>query len=180
MDKELIASFLEGSETAFRQIMRLYQERLFAVILSMTHHREDALDILQDTWIKAYRALPQFRFQSSLYTWLCRIAMNTAVSALRKPNRSAELPDYILDTRPNPLQMTMRRESHEYIHWAISELPEKQKMVFILKYLDENTYAEIADIMGISVGAVKAQCFHAFSKVQKFMLENYPVKESIL
>ncbi len=180
MEKELIASLMDGSdrEAAFRRVMRLYNERLFGVIIGMTRNREDAMDILQETWIKAYQAIDKFRSQSSLYTWLCRIAINTTLSALRKPDVRSELDEGLEDFSMSPQQLALRNESKEWIQKAIESLPEKQKMVFVLKYLDENTYKEISEIMNISEGAVKAQCFHAFNKVKQFMEEHYPDKEA--
>jgi len=171
-DKELLALYREkGKEHyAFNLIVKTYSERLYWHIRKLVESHDDANDLLQNTFIKAWAALPEFREESRLFTWLYRIATNETLTFLkRKKIRSfLSLTDY-------SKQLENKIESDVYfdgdatqkaLHKAILKLPNKQRIVFNLRYFDEMKYEEMSEILGTSVGALKASYHHASQKVQ--------------
>ncbi len=174
-DKELIERFRQGNNEnyIFNLIIRKYQERLYWQIRKILISHEDSDDALQNTFIKAYENLKNFREESSLYTWLFRIATNEALLLLKKRKRKYILPltnlqsqleeALVSDSYCNGDEMQMKLQK------AILTLPEKQRIVFNMKYFDDMKYEEIAEILNTSVGALKASYHHAIKKIEKFL-----------
>ncbi len=163
-------------EKAFQDIVVLYRERLYRIIRGYTNDHDDTDDILQETFIKAYENLEQFRGESSLYTWLCRIAMNLAITHLRKKKlrQFISLDSVMLISRHSgPDRVLEENELKRIIRQAVNQLSEKQKTVFILRYYDELSIAEVAEITGNSEGTIKANFFHAVNKIKKALDKNY-------
>ena len=164
-------------ERGFRLLVRTYGERLYAHVHRLAENHADTDDILQNTFVKVHRHLDGFGGQSKLYTWLYRIATNEALSFLKKRNRrrsrSTDLPD-------SPLPELRADSSFDaesaqtLLLRAIGTLPEKQRLVFSLRYFDELPYQAIADIVDTSVGGLKASYHHAAKKVEAY-LKNQPV-----
>ena len=177
-DKDILELFRseERKDYAFNLIVRKYQERLYWHIRRILFDHDDTDDILQNTFIKAWNGLETFREASALFTWLYRIATNEALSFLKQKRRKYLLP--LIDVEK---QLSNTIETDEYfdgdelqmkLQKAILTLPEKQRIVFNMKYFDEMKYKEIAAIMNISVGALKASFHHAVKKIEKYLTEH--------
>jgi len=177
-DAELIALFREegNARTAFDLIVHTYGERLYWHIRKMVVSHDDANDVLQNCLIKAWNGLPGFREESKLFTWLYRIATNEVITFLKKQRShlfqslsdvSRQLGE-TLHTDPlfngDEIQMKLQK--------AILRLPNRQRQVFNMRYFDELKYEEISEILGTSVGALKASYHHAAEKIEEYMKQN--------
>ena len=161
---------------AFNLIVRKYQERLYWQIRKIVINHDDADDVVQNTFLKVWGGLQNFREDSQLYTWLYRIATNEALTFLKRKKTKFFLP--IIDVEQ---QLSNSIESDPYfdgnelqakLQKAIVRLPEKQRLVFNMKYFDEMKYEEMSEILGTSVGALKASFHHAVKKIEKFIEED--------
>jgi len=173
-DQELVQDVRSGKREAFTELMRRHQERVYWVARRIVGNHEDADDIAQETFIKAYIGLGEFRGDSSFFTWLYRIAVNLSFNAVRKRQvlnylRDSELLRKVLPLEEDPEKLLETREMMSRLEKAVSLLPEKQRSVFILRYYEEMAYDEIAQILKTSVGGLKANYFHALKKVQQYL-----------
>jgi len=173
-DNEIIRLYFSGrQEEAFNGIVDAYTERLYWHIRRFLGSHDDTNDLLQDVFIKIWTALSTFRGDSKLYTWLYRIATNEVLNHLRKKRfkallsleSSAAMIEKIIDDDHHFNGTQLQRELHK----AIQRLPEKQRIVFSLRYFDEMKYEDISEITGTSVGALKASYHHAYNKVKDEM-----------
>lgn len=173
-DNDIIQLYCnDRQEEAFNGIVNAYTERLYWHVRRFLCSHEDTNDLLQDIFIKIWTALPTFRGDAKLYTWLYRIATNEVLNHLRKKRfkalisleSSAAIIEKMIDDDPHFNGTQLQRELHK----AIQRLPEKQRIVFSLRYFDEMKYEDIADITGTSVGALKASYHHAYNKVKDDM-----------
>lgn len=170
-DKEIIELYNCGRrEESFRGIVDAYTERLYWHVRRFLCSHEDTNDLLQEIFIKIWTALESFRGESRLYTWVYRIATNEVLNHLRRQkfrsylsfeSASAALGKKI-DEDPYFNGNDLQRELHK----SIQRLPEKQRIVFNLRYFDELKYEEISEITGTSVGALKASYHHAYNKIK--------------
>jgi RNA polymerase sigma-70 factor (ECF subfamily) len=172
-DKELIQKFRENRNYAFNLIVRKYQERLYWHIRKLVISHDDADDVLQNTFIKAYQGLEKFRQDASLFTWLYRIATNESLTFLKKQKSRFYLPfgDY-----QQQLERTLEGDAYfngdeiqQKLQKAIIRLPEKQRLVFNMKYFEEMKYEDMSEILNTSVGALKASYHHALKKIEKYL-----------
>lgn len=150
--------------------MRTYKERLYWLIRKMVIDHDDTDDLLQNVFIKAWKGLPGFRSEAGLYTWLYRIATNECLSFLSSKRRRLFLPigdisDELLGKLAASTPMQGDQISYR-LQQAVLKLPDKQRLVFNMKYYDDMTYEEIAAIVGTSVGALKASYHHAVKKIE--------------
>ena len=177
-DKELLSIFrdTERRHYAFNLIVRKYSERLYWHIRKLVISHDDSDDVLQNTFIKVWNGLADFREDSQLFTWLYRIATNEALTHLNQKKRKYFLP--LVDVER---QLSNTLETDEYfsgdelhikLHKAILTLPEKQRIVFNMKYFEEMPYEEMSGILDTSVGALKASYHHAVKKIEKYIKEN--------
>jgi len=170
-DSEIISLYEDGRhEEAFNGIVDTYTERLYWHVRRFLCSHEDTNDLLQDIFIKIWTALSTFRGDSRLYTWLYRIATNEVLNHLRKQKIKAMIS---LDSAGSILERKIDEdvyfngdEMQRELHKAIQRLPEKQRIVFNLRYFDEMKYEDISEITGTSVGALKASYHHAYGKVK--------------
>lgn len=170
-DSEIISLYEDGRhEEAFNGIVDTYTERLYWHVRRFVCSHEDTNDLLQDIFIKIWTALSTFRGDSRLYTWLYKIATNEVLNHLRKQKIKAMIS---LDSAGSILERKIDEdvyfngdEMQRELHKAIQRLPEKQRIVFNLRYFDEMKYEDISDITGTSVGALKASYHHAYGKVK--------------
>lgn len=162
-------------EIAFNELVQKYQERLYWHIRKIVIGHEDADDVLQNAMIKVWKSLPNFRSDSGLYTWLYRIATNEALTFLKQKKRRAFSPWVDVEQK-----MSDSLESDPWfsgdeiqlkLQKAILKLPEKQRIVFNMKYFDEVKYELMSEILDTSVGALKASYHHAVKKIEA-MLKN--------
>jgi RNA polymerase sigma-70 factor, ECF subfamily len=158
---------------AFEHLVDSYQKPVYFFIRRMVLDHYDADDVTQNTFIKAWRGLDNFRGDSKLSTWLFRIATNEAITFINKRKKLMGISlDDVEHALPIALQSDVLYDGDEIqqkLQAAIATLPEKQKAVFILKYYEEKKYTEIAEITGTSVGALKASYHHAVNKIEKFI-----------
>ena len=158
-------------EKAFGFILDKYQERLYWHIRRIVIHHDDANDVLQNFFVKIWKALPSFRGDSELYTWLYRIATNESLSFLKKKaaktGRNLEDPDQTMVNRLQADEYFDGDEIQIKLQLAISQLPQKQRLVFQMKYFDDMKYEEISQILNTSVGALKASYHHAVRKIKE-------------
>ena len=163
-------------EKAFEAILSKYQERLYWHIRRIVIDHEDANDVLQNSLIRAWKGLNGFRQDAQLYTWLYRIATNESLSFLEQKKKKAAVS---LEEVPEWMSEQIKAEEGfdvNKLEWklqlAIQQLPEKQKLVFNLRYFDEMPYEEMSRVLGTSVGALKASYHHAVKKVERSILED--------
>ena len=178
-DRSLLARFREDAtrERAFTDILKKYSERLYWHIRRLVISHDDAHDVLQNVSIKVWRALADFREDAALYTWLYRIATNESLSFLesRKRRAAQSLTDHegTLGNKLIAEQGFDPRKLEWRLQQAIQSLPEKQRVVFNLRYYDEMPYEQMSEITGTSIGALKASYHHAVKKVQAFFKEEH-------
>lgn len=175
-EQVLLAAFREEDtrEAAFTRLVTLYQERLYWHIRRMVIDHEDANDVLQHVFIKVWKYLHNFRAESNLYTWMYRIATNEAMTWLEQRKRRAflSLDDDDNGDLSNRLAAQQGFDANK-LEWrlqqVIQSLPEKQRIVFNLRYYDEMPYDQMSEILDTSEGALKASYHHAVKKVEKFI-----------
>lgn len=171
-DKEIIDLYLSGKqESAFNQIVNTYTERLYWHIRRFLYSHEDTNDLLQDIFIKVWAALPSFRRDAQLYTWVYRIATNEVLNHLRRQKIRAMIS---LDSATGILAKKIDEDPYfngdkmqRELHKAMLKLPEKQRIVFSLRYFDEMKYEDMSQITGTSTGALKATYHIAYNKIRK-------------
>jgi len=177
-EKELIANLksVEKREKAFQLLVKTYQERLYWHIRKIVMNHDDADDILQNVYIKVWRNVDGFREDSSIFTWLFRIATNESLTHLQKQRRHSVISmNEITDSLAESLETDVYFEGSEIekkLQLAIIQLPDKQRIVFNMKYFDEMKYEEMSEILNTSVGALKASFHFAVKKIEDFLKED--------
>ena len=177
-DKELLDQFRDpaSKEAGYTRIIKKYQEKLYWHVRRMVVDHEDANDVLQNMFIKVWNGLENFREDSQLYTWLYRIATNESLSFLeqQKKRSSVSLSD-VESGLSNKLQADKHFDANK-LEWklqvAIQKLPEKQRIVFNLRYYDEMPYEKMSKVLETSEGALKASYHHAVKKIEDFILNH--------
>ena len=174
-DSELLESFRDPDtkEQAFTSIIRKYQEKLYWHIRRMVVDHDDANDVLQNVFIRVWNGLENFREDSQLYTWLYRIATNESLTFLEgQKKRSAVSLSDVESGLSNKIKADQHFDANK-LEWklqvAIQQLPEKQRVVFTLRYYDEMPYEEMSRVLETSEGALKASYHHAVKKVEEYI-----------
>jgi len=174
-DTELLVQFRNPltKEKAFTAIIKKYQEKLYWHARRMVIDHEDANDVLQNVFIRVWNGLENFREDSQLYTWLYRIATNECLTYLEQQKKRSSV---ALDEVESGLSNKIKADSHfdaNKLEWklqlAIQQLPEKQRIVFHLRYYDEMPYEEMSRVLGTSEGALKASYHHAVKKIEDYI-----------
>ncbi|MBR5332646.1 MAG: RNA polymerase sigma factor [Muribaculaceae bacterium] len=177
-DEQLVARLREPStcREAFGDVIRIYSESLYWQIRRMVNNHDDANDLLQNTFMKAWGAIENFRGDAKLSTWLHKIAINESITFLEKERKRLNIS---LDDEESYLINTIEADSNIdgdelalKLRKAIASLPEKQRLVFNMKYYDEMKYEEMSEILGTSVGALKASYHLAVKKIEHFFEDN--------
>jgi RNA polymerase sigma-70 factor, ECF subfamily len=183
-DLVLVKRVQRGDKTAFDLLVRKYQHKVVKLVLRYVRNPAEAEDIAQEAFIKAYRALPQFRGDSAFYTWMYRIAINTAKNSLASRDRSPIA--YDLDLTDNeeshrvqtklqdpdtPEGLALTEEIRGIVNSAIEGLPEELKTAIVLRELDGLSYEEIAAAMECPVGTVRSRIFRAREAIDKRLRE---------
>ena len=169
-DRQAIAACQQGEREAFDRLVERYQRDVYRLCYRYVNNHQDANDMAQDVFLKAYRAIGRFRGDSSFSTWLYRIAVNTCLNfraARRLPQD--ELSDQIADGGASAAERLHQAERSAEVRRAVSRLPEKQRATLILKIYQDLTHEEVAGILGSSVGTVKANLFHALANLKKLL-----------
>ena len=172
LNEELIIKNIQKGvdvEKGFRQLVNSYKERIYWHIRGILKNHEDSADVVQDTFVKAYKNIKSFKADSKFYTWIYRIATNESLNHLQRSKKhksegdSSEMTGLIADHffDGNEAQQTLQK--------ALDILPEKQRIVFNMKYFDDMSYNDISEVLGTSVGGLKASFHHAKNKIEAFV-----------
>ncbi len=177
-DSEILALFREPEtkEKAFNMLVKQFQERLYWHIRRMVVDHDDANDVMQNVFIRVWNALANFREDAQLYTWLYRIATNECLTFLEQQKKKATVSINDLESGLSNKVMADRDFNASKLEWklqlAIQQLPDKQRVVFTLRYYDEMPYEEMSQVLETSAGALKASYHHAVKKIEDFILNH--------
>jgi len=179
-DSDLIHRFKDGDMSAFEEIVRKHQDRIYNICRYMLGNTQDSEDAAQDVFIKAYRNIKNFKPKASLYTWLYRIAINQCIDYRRRPfmesifRKSAQGEEYILEppsSNLSPERLYESRQISDVIQISLDKLSPKLRAVIVLKENEGLSYNEIAETLEISVGTVKSRISRAREELKKLMKE---------
>jgi len=184
-DRDLVEAARRGDRDAFRTLFERYHRRAYSLAFGVLRHQDDALDVVQDAFIKAHKYLDKFEGNSSFYTWLYRIVMNLAIDHLRKHRRvkPVELDESRVDDEAvddtllpkmlggNPGRALADKEIRKRIDQALDELSENHRTVLVMRELEGLSYEEMAQAMGCSKGTIMSRLFHARRNMQKRLLD---------
>ena len=185
---DLVKRCQEGDAEAFDELVTRYRTRVFGMIYNMVHSEQDAWDLAQDSFIKAWKSIKRFRGQSSFYTWIYRIVMNVTIDWLRKKQikaGGAEFDDSIQLKEVDPASKTVpkadmlpsvtmeQKEIRTEIDKAIAQLSPEHRAVILMKEIDGMQYHEIAETLGCSIGTVMSRLFYARKKLQNLLKDCY-------
>jgi RNA polymerase sigma-70 factor (ECF subfamily) len=185
---DLVKRCQAGDAEAFDELVVRYRTRVFGMIYNMVHSEQDAWDLAQDSFLKAWKSIKRFRGQSSFYTWIYRIVMNVTIDWLRKKQvkaGGAEFDDAIQLKEVDPASKTMpkadalpsenleQREIRAEIDKAIAQLSPEHRAVILMKEIDGMQYHEIAEALGCSIGTVMSRLFYARKKLQNLLRDCY-------
>jgi RNA polymerase sigma-70 factor (ECF subfamily) len=186
-DAAMVAAVLEGDPEAYRVLVERYERRIYHVIYGMVRSPEDAKDLAQDAFVKAFQNLHRFRLEAKFYTWLCRIAMNVAIDHLRKMKHRnhAEFDDArggsegaqvvrLHSAKDDPSENVARARMYKIIMDAVETLPDDQKQVLILREIEDMPYKEIAEVLDIPEGTVMSRLYYARRRLQEQLAEYRP------
>ncbi len=186
-EKELVRRAKAGDHEAFRQLLERHNRRAYALALGVVRNPDDALDVVQEGFIKAHRYLPKFEGTSSFYTWLYRIVMNLAIDHLRKRKRAQQVDfndalshiegegsvgeDSLLPKilGADPSKSLMRREMREHIETAMAQLSDNHRSVLMMRELEGLSYEQMAEVMKCSKGTIMSRLFHARKNMQQHL-----------
>ena len=164
---------VQTKEKAFRELIKLYKERLYWHIRKIVISHDDTDDVLQNTFIKIFKNIDKFNQESKLFSWMYRIATNESITFINKraKKRNVDITDYQqeLASTLTSDEFFTGDEIQIILQKAIATLPQKQQLVFNMKYFDELKYDEISEILETSVGALKASYFHAVKKIEHYI-----------
>jgi RNA polymerase sigma factor (sigma-70 family) len=184
VEMDLVRRAQRGDLKAYDELVQRYQERIYATVYHMTSNHEDANDLAQDSFIKAYQALKSFKGGSSFYTWLYRIAVNKTINFLkqRKNRTHMSLNDLDFNTENNPdlvaliSENTPRRDAglkelQEKLNAALLKLSEPHRLVVVLHDVQGQSHEEIAEIMDCNIGTVRSRLFYARQQLQSLLTD---------
>ena len=183
-DAELVLKSQQGDVRAFDVLVERYHGKIYGLTYNMTSNREDAEDLTQDVFVKAFEALPRFKGKSSFYTWLYRIAVNKTINYRKKRNRKRALSldqfdqeiktddvYHDLTTKGSPLRNISLSELQEKLNEALQHLSEKHRTVVVMHDMQGIPHDEIAKVVGASVGTVRSRLFYARRQMQTELTE---------
>jgi len=175
-DAELVQACLDGDRAAFDVIVERHQRHVYQLCYRFVGNHEDASDLAQDVFVRAYRGLKTFKAQASLGTWLYRIAVNVSLNKVGAKGRGQPIDPLLVAHDPRLVsadetaaEALLRGERAEQVRAAIAKLPKKQRATVVLRVYHELPHEQIAGILGSSVGAVKANFFHALGNLKKLL-----------
>lgn len=172
-DQILIERCLEGEGSAFTELVNRYRRQVYAVAYRITGNHEEADDLTQESFIRAYRNLGKFRGEASFKNWLLRITTNLSINVKKSGRVSKDVggepEDGQLGSEEEPGHSLIEAENRKALHQAIGQLPNKQRQALILKTYEEMTCEQVAEVMKCSVGTVKANVFNALKKLKTIM-----------
>ncbi|MGB2696244.1 MAG: sigma-70 family RNA polymerase sigma factor [Candidatus Zixiibacteriota bacterium] len=174
-EESLVRRFQKGEEKAFNELVSRYKQRIFDMILKMVRNKEDAKDLSQETFVKVYYGLKNFRSESSFFTWITRIALNLCIN-FQKREKFRNFVSFFDLKKPILIENSSspdveKDELMQAIDQAVLSLPSKQRGVFVLRYYQKLPYLKIAEILGKSEGGIKSNYFHAVNKLKKMLAQ---------
>ncbi len=182
-DLELVQKAARGDQTAFEELVKEYQQKVYTIAYGISHDQHDAFDIAQEVFIKIYKKLKDFRGASSFYTWLYRITANVAIDFQRRKKKvvTVDFDEKILeeprveartveDKKYDPRETLDRKEIHGAVLKAIETLPEDQRATIVLRELENLSYKEIARSMNCSLGTVMSRLHYGRKKLKEMLL----------
>ncbi len=178
-DAELVREFKQGNEKGFDTLVLRYQERIYTLAFRMVRNEQDAWELSQEAFIRAYKALRKFQEKCSFYTWIYRICVNLCLSFYKKSNKEKNvasldtmtedklmLESVSVETRRSPQAAVKQKKIAQAVEQALAQLPVQQKLVFMMRQYDQLNNEEIAEKLKISLGGVKSNYHHAIRKLQ--------------
>lgn len=181
-DALLVEETLAGNQLSFQLLVERYQDRLFGLARHYTRNPVEIEDVVQESFLKAFRRLDSFHHQSSFYTWIYRIATNTILDFLKRRGRSpiqaVEDPEILAQSEPidgfAPEAEMEREEVAEVTRKILAELPDIFRTVLVMREFEERPYQEIADVLGISIGTVESRLFRARARFRERLIKDHP------
>ena len=171
-DNSIVERYLAGDMTAFDELMIRYERQIYRVCYRFVNNRDDAMDLAQEVFIKAFEHLPNFRRESSMKTWLYRIAMNHCINHVKKNSREfVQITENVGSTRASIHSEMEEREKREQFRSLVKKLPPKQKAILEMRIHEQLSYEEIAIMSGRSISTIKASVFFALEKLRKLVKE---------
>lgn len=180
-DNRLIAECLEGNTAAFGELVRRYQDRLYNTVFRLVDNGEDALDVVQEAFLNAYQSLNSFKGDSLFFTWLYRIAVNTAISLKRKKrvlarigDRNGEFPTEPADPSDlsRPGHALEQAEEEQKLHRALGRLSPEHRTVLVMKELEGQKYEEMAEILQVPIGTIRSRLHRARLELRELLEHN--------
>ena len=176
-DEKLIEKIAAKDTSAFEQLVNKYQTRLYNLVYQLTNASPDSPDIVQEIFIKVYEKVSSFKGKSSVYTWLYRLAVNTALDYLKKVKRKKVVAveniekDFLQrqDNAKTPFEKLRKKEVQDQVRRAISKLPDKYRTVIMLREIEGASYREISQILGRSIGTIESRLFRARVLLQEYL-----------
>jgi len=190
-EKVLIRKVLDGDQEAFAELMALHEKQVYNLCLRMTGHPEDARDLAQEAFLKAWRGLRFYKFESSFSTWLYRLTSNVCIDFLRQQKRRGtvslvvsdeegeETELEVPDPEPLPEQQVIQQENQRVVASAMDELEEEFRLALTLRVVDELSYEEIGEILDLKPGTVKSRIARARIKLKKILTESGNLSNSV-
>jgi RNA polymerase sigma-70 factor (ECF subfamily) len=181
-DLDLINRTAAGEREAFNGLVLKYQKPLYSMLYRMVSSHEDASDLLQKTFVKAFSGLGSFERRSTFKTWLYQIAINLAKNVYRDRSKVEQVPidDVVIRRDPRTLEALIQKENRLLLRRALAALPEKQRMTVMLRIQEDRKFEEIAAIMQCSLGTAKANYHHGVQKLKLLMGEKISSQESVV
>ena len=180
-EKALIQRVLDGDHEAFAGLVTIHEKQVYNLCLRMTGDPEDAMDLSQEAFLKAWRGLRFYKFESAFSTWLYRLTSNVCIDHLRRQKRrpavSLTVGDEeeeldVPDTEPLPEEQVLQNETQSAVAAAMNQLEEEFRLILTLRVVEERSYEEIAGILDLKVGTVKSRIARARMKLKKILLQN--------
>ena len=174
-DRALVQAFLAGQREAFDEIVARHQRAVYHVCFRFMRNHEDAADLAQDVFVRAFKGLNAFKHDAQLGTWLYRIAVNVCLNrvAVKRPISEPLEPASHVDTRSDdPLARVVQQQKADVVRRAIAQLPPKQRATVLLRVYQDLSHEEIAGVLDSTVGAVKANFFHALGNLKRLLQQS--------
>src|SRR4029077_10373742 len=170
-DLELVHRSQAGDTEAFGELVTKYRTKIFSMVCCIVGNENDAWDIAQEGFLKAWRSIHRFEGRSSFYTWLYRLTVNLAIESLRRKGRreEVELDDAIPCSLPSPSANYQRNEIRQHINAALAQLSPEHRAVIVLKEIEDLQYQEIAEILNLSIGTVMSRLFYGRKKLKSML-----------